>query len=179
MKNEHIEWVSIDELIRMLEEEKEGMGGDGSIPVCVSGISSIYLDPKEYYYDGGYSALDSKDSANVKHSRDGQTMAKGFHRMCIDLRYQDDWPNTKFEGRSVVEVDPDRWSWYDKQQQEERAMFGGQLVLYAVEQARHAEWNCYPCIASLPSGESAIGRCMKDAKEALMKVYDESNNKTS
>ncbi len=117
MKNEHIEWISIDDLIQMLEEQKEAHEGDGTVPACVSGISAFFLNPMPYYYDSGYFALDAQDVHNVKHSRDGQQMSKGFHKSCVELCARDDDHHTRFEGRSVMEVDPDRWDWYDKQQQ--------------------------------------------------------------
>lgn len=178
MKNEHIEWISIDDLIQMLEEQKGAHEGDGTVPVCVNGISAFFLNPMPYYYDGGYFALDAQDVHNVKHSRDGQQMSKGFHKSCVELCARDDDPHMRFEGRSVMEVDPDRWDWYDKQQQEERAIFDGQLIKFTVAKERHEEWDCYPFTAHVDSGESAMGRNMKDAKEALRKIY-EPNDKTS
>jgi hypothetical protein len=171
MKNEQIEWVSIDDLIRMLQEEKERLDGDGTIPVCLNGISTIWLVPKPYYYDGGYYAVDAEDKTNVKHSRTGQGVTPGFHDTCVDLWALNDDHDMKVNGRPVKEIDPKTWAFYDKLEQEERAIFGGQVVQYRLLEEKNEEWGCYPFEAYLDSGETALGPCMKDAKETLIEVY--------
>lgn len=171
MENKYIKWISIDDLIKMLEEEKAELGGDGTVPVCINGISSIWLDRLPYYYDGGYCAIDVKDETNVMHSRSGHGMSIGFHQTRIDLRALDDDEDLKVEGRPVVEIDPDNWNWYIDRQQKERTQFDGQLVQYKLLKEKNEEMGCYPFKAFLDSGESALGRNIAEAKKALLEKY--------
>ena len=110
--NKYIKWTSINDLIHMLEDMKATYGGDGDIPVCINGISSIELEDLPYYYDGGYSALDANDDTNVVHSRNNTRMSDGFHKTRIDLRELSDDKGMKVNGRSVLEIEPGYWNWY-------------------------------------------------------------------
>jgi hypothetical protein len=179
MKNEYITWVSVDELIEKLEKIKKDLGGDGTVPVCINSMSDLCVSSRPFYYDGGYFARSSENLNNVLPSRnkDRNGLSLGFNGNCIDISARLPEDNELLEGRLVMEIDPDNWDWLDKQQQEERAEFGGQLIKYRVQKEKDPIWNCYPFRAYLDSGEEAFGPCMKDAKDALRIVYKSVNNK--
>jgi len=178
MKNEHIEWVSIDDLIGMLEDKKALLGGD--TPVCVSGISALDVYQKEYYYDGGYCALDVNDRWNVIRSKnyDGAYVGKtpGFNKNCVVLRGRSDESYMRHNGRPVRECDPEVWEWLDLQEQEERTQCKGQLIKYKVLEEYDKEMKCYPMVAYLDSGEEALGNCPAVAKTNLIALYREKHD---
>lgn len=182
MENEHIKWTSIDDLIQLLEEIKTKHNGDGTIPVCINGLSDIELTDLPFYYDGGYSAIDVNDDTNVIHSKitnsKGYTeKTPGFHDRRIDLTEPGDDIYSKVNGRSVLEIDPYNWNWYIQLQQEERDQFDGQLVKYRILKEKNEKWGCYPVEASVSCERLILGRIislgrnMVEAKKNLLEEY--------
>jgi len=182
--NEYIKWTSIDDLISQLEELKAHRNGDGTIPVCINGISDIELTDLPFYYDGGYNAVDVNDDTNIVHSKTtnpkGYTeKTPGFHDIRIDLREATtDEEDFKVNGRSVLEIDPYNWNWYIEIQQKERVQFDGQLVRYRLLKEKNEEWSCYPFEASVCFYEegytgrvTALGRNMAEARNNLLEEH--------
>ena len=178
MKTDKVIYTPISELIKELEEIKKN---HGDIPVCYNGSSPVYTDVREYYYDGGYYLKDATNIQNYISSRsrtadDKYTcITEGFPQSCVDIRggMPGDWEDHSLNGRPVREIDPDSWEFLDKQEYEERKVFGGYIVKYAWEKQPNAK-GYYPVKAYLDSGEFAFGENMKEAREALTKIYTES-----
>lgn len=171
--NEYIKWTSVDDLIQQLEEIKANRNGDGTIPVCINGISDIELTDLPFYYDGGYNAVDVNDDTNIVHSKTTNPKGyiektPGFHDIRIDLREATtDEEDSKVNGRSVMEIDPYNWNWYIEMQQKEKN-----------EEYESKLWYCYPFEASVCFYEegytgrvTALGRNMAEARNNLLEEY--------
>lgn len=173
MKNEYVEYTSVDDLIKELKEISDK--GFGDLPVCVNGVSPVQLGERPWYYDGGYIVKDANGGNwNFLRSRlrseDGKSMGmrQGVKSSCIDIEIYD--PTTEktatIDGRPTRVMNVDTWSFLDKIEQEEMAVFGGP-VKYKLSPTYDEKLKCHPFTAYLDSGESAIGHNMADAKEKL------------
>lgn len=88
MKNEHIEYTTVSELIAQLQELSDRLGPETA--VAVNGVSKLYVIDKPYYYDGGYYAVAKVDGIEKHvHSKHyvsgGVTLQKGFVPSVIHL----------------------------------------------------------------------------------------------
>ena len=173
MKNDKIEYTSISELIKELEEIKEKIG---DIPVCCKGSSPIRCEVEPYYYDGGYYVRDSKDPKNYLHSvtrKEGLGgVSEGFHKSCVQIYDESIWEVHKLNGRSVREIDPENWQFLDEEEKKERDIFNGQLVKYSWEKDVDPNLKIYSCKAYIDSGEFAFGEHMFGAKQNLIKLFE-------
>lgn len=180
MKNEHIEFTSVDDLITELQEISKG--GYGDYPVCINGTSPVFVSSRPYYYDGGYIVRDaSKDCSDFLRSRvrdeksgyTGMRKDVGMKDQCFDVQSLDPtWDDeATIDGRTVRNMDVETWSFLDKKEQEEAAIFNGQLVKYQFAKKYDKKYKCHPFTAYLESGESAIGASMHDAKEKLKEQF--------
>ncbi len=175
MKNEYVEYTSVDDLIKELQDISKR--GYGDYPVCVNGTSPIHVSSRPYYYDGGYIVRDiNGDNYNFLRSRmrdesgKGLGMRPGVKETCFDLDICDAtaYEKATIDGREVREMDVETWSFLDQKEQEEMAIFGG-LVRYKLSPTVDEAMGCHPFTAYLDSGLSAIGHNMNEAKENLKK----------
>jgi hypothetical protein len=176
MKNGNVEYTSVDELI--VELQKISKDGHGDYPVCVNGVSPVFVDSRPSHYDGGYLVRDaSKGNYNFLRScpRDEDGNRTGIHPdvkdMCFDVMSCDPTgeDTATIDGRTVRDIEPETWSFLDAIEQKEMVDFGG-LVKYKIASKVDKEMGYFPFTAYLESGESAIGSNMKNAREALKLV---------
>lgn len=169
MNNGVIEYKTVGELIEELKK------CDPNAPVCIGGCAEVYVDSRPWYYDGGYIAKDAKNPNNFRRSKDysggSARMGDGFYIHCVDLLPQNPEEDHSLDGRKIREIDSDSWSFLEKIESEERTIFDNQIVQYKGTGEFSKEFGCYPVIAYLESGESAIAGCMSDAKKELIKIW--------
>lgn len=86
MKNDKIEYTTIDELITQLQEIKK-LFPDHAI--CVNGYTPVFLIARPYYYDGGFAAQASAGheflSSRDQNSQGFTYKREGFPNGCIDI----------------------------------------------------------------------------------------------
>jgi len=178
MINGKVEYTSVDELIKELQEISDR--GLGDHPVCVNGVSPVHVSGRGYYYDGGYIVRDAT-KGNFDFVRSRMTNKKGrttgmhpdVKDTCFDIDICDPtWDDeATIDGRTVRDMNPETWAFLDENEQEEMALFGG-IVKYKLSKTKDENLNCYPYIAYLDSGESAVGSNMHNAKQNLAKIFD-------
>lgn len=182
MKNNHIEYTSVDDLITELQTiSKKGFG---EYPVCVNGVSPVHVSSRPYYYDGGYLVRDAtKGNYDFLRSRtrdeNGKSlgMRPGVKDRCFDINTCNPTmsDHASIDGRTVRDMDVETWSFLDEKEQEEIQTFGG-LVQYKLAKEKDDKLNCYPFTAYLESGESATGSSMYKARENLKKQFSKEEN---
>lgn len=173
MRNKEVVYTSISELIEQLLEVKEQLG---DLPVCFNGASPVYLNTRPFYYDGGYVLQDAQNPKNYKRSRSQNTKGltvktEGFPDACVDILGLNPDDYLTLDNRSVREIDPESWEYLEQKEQEERNFFNGQIVRYKNDGVFDNAFGCCPYTAYLDSGESALGGCMRDARNNLKEIY--------
>lgn len=141
---------------------------DPNAPVVINS-GPLVIDAAIWYYDGGYIVQDPENPSKFlssKHDRDKWQIPDG----AVNLR---DWePDSEdtLSGKPVKHFDNTPWEFLLKEEEAERQSFNGQLVNYRFIQPKVAG-EAYDCIAYLESGEQGVGKCMRDAKDDLIRVY--------
>lgn len=165
MKNAVIEYTTVRELKEMLDNMIRE--GQGDYPICIQGVTPIFPDLGNTWYDGGYVARSVEDSSNYLTSKNNIN----FPANCIHLLASS--PDM-LNGRTEREFEPETWQRWCEQEIEERQQFGGEVVKYKTSKVEDLEHKVYPSIAYLEGAQieaSGTGN-MLTAKAYLLKKYE-------